>query len=115
MLKKTVHTVLKVGPRTNIICKKIFEHSLNYCTGQLQTLHLPQGTLLNFFSLERANSVIMTQQQEENVTKWLHTIHLSEKESFLCNRLKRKSPTTGYLSQFHCFFCFFFNATIRYL
>ena len=50
----------------------------------------------------------MTQQQEENVTKWLHTIHFSEKESFLCNRLKRKSPTTGYLSQFHCFFCFFF-------
>ena len=46
----------------------------------------------------------MTQQQEENVTKWFHTIHFSEKESFLCNRLKRKSPTTGYLPQFHYFF-----------
>ena len=49
MLKKTEHTVLKVGPRTKIICKKIFGHSLNFYTGQLQTLHPPQGILLNFF------------------------------------------------------------------
>ena len=41
----------------------------------------------------------MTQQQEENVTKWLHTIHFNEKESFLCNCLK-KSRTTGYVPQF---------------
>ena len=31
----------------------------------------------------------MTQQQAENATKWLQTIHLNEKESFLCNRLKK--------------------------
>ena len=49
MLQKTEHTALKVGPRTNIIFKKIFGHSLIYCTGRLQTLHPPQGTLLNFF------------------------------------------------------------------
>ena len=49
MLRNTEHTVLKVGLRTNIICKKIFGHSLNYSTGRLQTLHPPQGTLLNVF------------------------------------------------------------------
>ena len=73
MLQKTEHTVLKVGLRTNIIFKKMFGHSLNYCTGHLIHHRVPSST---FF--------IAT-----NATKWLHTIHFHEKESFLCNRLKK--------------------------
>ena len=47
----------------------------------------------------------MTQQQAENATKWLHTIHFNEKESFLSNRLKKKnSPKTGYPRQFFVLF-----------
>ena len=69
MLLKTQHIFLKVRPHTNIICKNIFGHSLNYSTGWLQTRRPRQGSLLTFFSLEHANSVIMTHQQAENATK----------------------------------------------
>ena len=40
MLQKTEHTFLKLGLRTNIICKKIFGQSLNYSAGRLHTLKL---------------------------------------------------------------------------
>ena len=34
----------------------------------------------------------MTQQQTENATKWLHTIHFNNIKPFLSNRLKKLRP-----------------------
>ena len=69
-------------------------------------LRPPQDTLISFFSFLRPNSVIMTQQQTENATKWLHTKHFNEIEPLqrLLFVLSREKVSLKMMSQFSCSF-----------
>ena len=45
-------------------------------------VHPPHDTNVNIFSVNGANSVIMTKEQRENAKKRLHTININEIEPF---------------------------------